>query len=616
MANRSVLDAQADQLRQRLDASRDAKKLVHEHRRGRAPLRGVYGELDTQFASEWDRRQYREFINMSKLNMCPLIVDSIVDDVELVSFSEVLDEEAVTPTTNQMEDVEEGPEEGSEEGSDEPIDVASTSRKALRRMKSLHLTAKASRIFADELHHGVGYGYVDEDSEDGNILHVDSRHVYVETDPLDPWNRKAAIVETYQDETDDNEGTLVQRLVFIKDADTGVIHKILYRFVDDFGFPLQKEEVEYDTLKKLKVIPVVPAVTPEGVGIYEPHLATIDRINFMIFSRLVITDKQSFKELWIKGLPAFVQNPDTGEYQAIDWSEHLLRGPGNANLLPGDNADVKETGVTDFTPLTGAVFSEIKHLAALTSTPLYILDPSSAQQSALGADLADKVHRTKVRTLRSSLEDCVTELMALSFEVTGDSGKVFEAEWAPMEDESMSARAQTASMVRTLLPYEFIWTDILKLDPEQVESARQAIATEMETETGLIYSAHADKIIQLREQAAAGEDQLMLSSELVAGENIEETPEPSILGYSEVENPEDAADPSNFIIVYLQDHGGVAKAREVIRAGQKRGLQENAIKTARTRISNLVRTERKTEAGKSVNYWYLNQARQRVGTNG
>lgn len=610
----AALDLEFDRLRNRLDEERNLKSLIHQYRRGKSPLKGLYGGNSLKFADVEDERQYTQFVAMSKLNMAPLIVDSIVDDVTLVSFSEVI-ENPIDAGTAPDEEPDQIEGESTDLEGEEEVDVTGVSREALRRMKVMRLASTASKIFADEMHHGTGYGYVDEDNE-GKILYIDTRCAYVDTDPVDIWDRRAAVIEVYRnpDKETDDLGELIRVLAFIRDPDTGRIHRVVEDYLDENGDARITAEREYTVLRGSR-IPVVKAETPEGVGIYENHLGTMDRINFLIFSRLVVADKQSFKELWIKGLPAFIQNPETGAYEAIKWDAELLRGPGNANLLPGENADVKETGVTDFSPFTATVFSEIKHLAALTSTPLYILDPSSAQQSALGADLADKVHRTKVRTMRRTLADCLTELMSISFEATGDAERVFEAEWAPMEDESMSSRAQAASMVRNILPVEFIWSDILRLDPEQIAMAKSQMQQELTDDMMLVYSAHADALLALREMREQ-QAQPSLESELVVAENIEETPTSIEAGQlSAVTNPEDPADPSNFIIVFLQDHGGGAWAREVIEAGVRQGFRENALKTARTRMSDLVISTRRRYGRSTANYWQMNQARNRVGEN-
>ena len=131
-----------DQLRNTLEERRQAKREINQYRVGKAPLKGVFANGRLRFDSTEDERQYRQFVEMSKLNMCPLIVDSIVDDVSLVSFSELAPEEDEAPPTVAADGTEE----------QAPIDVVAASRKALRRMKAQRVPSKASRIFADALH--------------------------------------------------------------------------------------------------------------------------------------------------------------------------------------------------------------------------------------------------------------------------------------------------------------------------------------------------------------------------------------------------------------------------------------------------------------------------------
>ena len=127
----------------------------------------------------------------------------------------------------------------------------------------------------------------------------------------------------------------------------------------------------------------------------------------------------------------------------------------------------------------------------------------------------------------------------------------------------------------------------------------------------MAYSANVDNILMLQDRAKQ-EEQEMLAGYMAPAEDLEETPEPSVEQFSTLRSEADT-DPSNFIITYLQDHGGGAWAREVIEAGRLKGYQENALKTARTRNSDLIKSERKSNAGKVANYWMLNQARNRVG---
>ena len=64
--------------------------------------------------------------------------------------------------------------------------------------------------------------------------------------------------------------------------------------------------------------------------------------------------------------------------------------------------------------------------------------------------------------------------------------------------------------------------------------------------------------------------------------------------------------PSSFVMTYLQSKGNEAPARDVITAGKAMGFSESALKTARTRMSDRVKYERrKGMAGRSVSYWVL-----------
>lgn len=357
---------------------------------------------------------------------------------------------------------------------------------------------------------------------------------------------------------------------------------------------------------KFSAIPIVKIETHDGKGLYEDHLATIDRINFTLFSRIVITDKQSFKELWIKGLPLFFPDPDTGELVKIDWSEQTLQGPGTATLLPGTETDIVETGATDFTQLTSAVFSDIKHLAALTSTPLYILDPSSAQQSALGADLADKVHRTKVRTLRTSIGAGLSELMGLSFEATGTGGRIFEPVWAALDDESMSIRAQTAAMLTSMLPLKMIWTDILQMTPEQVEEAELLLEEAQANRLLITPGGIGSTVTDMTGQSTGDEiESLYQPDNQPEDAQSFETDTTFFTGVSEKAQTGSPTEPaSNFVLLYLEQNGNEAPASDVIEAGKIRGYTEQAIKTARSRMSDqVVYTRKKGPNGKLVNYW-------------
>ena len=370
------------------------------------------------------------------------------------------------------------------------------------------------------------------------------------------------------------------------------------------------------------------AATADGRGIYESHLPVIDRINFSVYERLVLMDKQAFRELWIKGLPAFYENPETGEREIIDWSKVILRGPGNANLLPGDSTDVEETGEADFTQITAAVFNDVKYLAAVTSTPLYILDPSAAQESALGADKADKVHRTRIRTLRVSVGEALAEAMSLSFEATGEPGKEFETVWSPLEDETLAQRAQSAAVLQSIIPQRSLWTDVLQLTPEQISRAEAGLIEDrinkiLDGVAEAKAAAQAQQIEQVDAPAAdahlddtgdettpAEQDTQELSHDLVEslglaeGNAVQLSGDESTFTKSRAGKGTGANTAAVFLIDYLQDHGGEAPAADIQRAALEQGYRSSTVKVARTRMKDRVLTVRRTNGKGGFKVWW------------
>lgn len=564
-------------LSQQLTQQRNDKKKVAAYAAGEAPLKGLNRKIleEMREASNGDASnmlQYQELVSMSSLNMCELIVDSVANDLEVMSFKEVPSSDDSTP---------------------EEVLTTTANSEAQARIRRYRLGSIFKQITSDMLHHGDGYGLVDSDT--GQIVWLPTTQVVVETDPLDPGLRTAAMYET----TNLDGETL--RVLYARSADDRIYKAEQRSYMSAW--------TSFIELPHLSAIPIVPARTLGGKGLYEGHLTTIDRIDYLIFSRLVIVDKQSFRKLWIKGLPSHMYAQD-GTMVPVNWGELLAqKGPFGADILPGEEADVKETGATDFSALTSAIFSEIKNLAALTSTPLYVLDPSSVQQSALGADLADKVHRAKVRTLRVGLGECFSELMRLSFEVTGVPAPELEVVWAPLEDESWGSRAQTAAILKSVLPLRVIWHDVLQLNPDQIRMA------EAELEA-LLYDTGGSALTPVPD---GGLGEAMLRSGLTSAEAIPSLVEPGRddgnsweTDFQDRMSPptDDAArgpqSAANFILDYMQNGKAEVPAQEVIVAGRKAGFTESAIKTARSRISHMVGSRRsRNSAGRIVNIWFL-----------
>lgn len=605
------------------------------YREGRMELKGIRSDFLNNIQDTVERAQTEAFIEMSRLCLCGLIVDAITDDMAVDSFTD-LTAPAELPDPDAAE-VEEGedpslaphggeditPVEPAGDKGDDAAAIAgpsqaeldggypSASLEAQTRYRRQHGPSILKRLAADTFHYGAGYLMV---SDEGVIKYVPANCATVITDGIDPWDRKAASVTFTA--SDGSEYTQM----WIRSED-GKVYS--FQTSGDGITPVGGAS----GLTPFTRIPVVPAATPDGRGIYESHLPVIDRINFSVYERLVLMDKQAFRELWIKGLPAFYENPETGEREVIDWSKVILRGPGNANLLPGDSTDVEETGEADFTQITAAVFNDVKYLAAVTSTPLYILDPSAAQESALGADKADKVHRTRIRTLRVSVGEALAEAMSLSFEATGEPGKEFETVWSPLEDETLAQRAQSATVLQSIIPQRSLWTDVLQLTPEQISRAEAGLIEDrinkiLDGVAEAKAAAQAQQIEQAGQPAPtvgssdgdgltpAEEDVQELSHDLVEslgpaeGNEVQIGGDESTFTKSRTLKGTGANTAAVFLIDYLQDHGGEAPAADVQRAALEAGYRSSTVKVARTRMKDRVLTARRSNGKGGMKVWW------------
>ena len=597
------------------------------YREGRMELKGIRGDFLNNIQDAVERAQTQEFIEMSRLSLCGLIVDAITDDMAVDSFTDLTaPAELPDPDAAEVEAGEDitsaapvGP--AGDRGDDtaatagpSPAELdggyPSASLEAQTRYRRQHGPSILKRLAADTFHYGVGYLMV---SDEGVVKYVPANCATVITDGIDPWARKAASVTFTA--SDGSEYTQM----WVRSED-GKVYS--FQTSGDGITPVGGAS----GLTAFSRIPVVPATTPDGRGIYESHLPVIDRINFSVYERLVLMDKQAFRELWIKGLPAFYENPETGEREVIDWSKVILRGPGNANLLPGDSTDVEETGEADFTQITAAVFNDVKYLAAVTSTPLYILDPSAAQESALGADKADKVHRTRIRTLRVSVGEALAEAMSLSFEATGEPGKEFETVWSPLEDETLAQRAQSAAVLQSIIPQRSLWTDVLQLTPEQISRAEAGLIEDrinkiLDGVAEAKAAAQAQQIEQagrsVSADAASGDgltpaeqDSQELSYDLVEslgpaeGNEVQVSGDENTFTKARTAKGTGANTAAVFLIDYLQGHGGEAPAADIQRAALEHGYRSSTVKVARTRMKDRVLTVRRSNGKGSTKVWW------------
>lgn len=122
----------------------------------------------------------------------------------------------------------------------------------------------------------------------------------------------------------------------------------------------------------------------DGMGLIEPHLDVIDRINLGKLQRLSTAAIQAFKQRALrKGEDAYLPDKDESG-NPIDWAKAFEPAPGALWDLPA-GIDIWESPATDIRPMLEGEKADARDFAAVTGTPVAMLQPDAANQSATGA---------------------------------------------------------------------------------------------------------------------------------------------------------------------------------------------------------------------------------------
>lgn len=232
-------------------------------------------------------------------------------------------------------------------------------------------------------------------------------------------------------------------------------------------------------------MPIVRFRNYRGVGEYELHLSTLDRINEQIVDRLVIAKVQAYRQRAIKGLPDTQKQRDA-EGRMIDvpadYTGVFDSAPGALWRVPKD-VDFWESQPIDLGPIRMAIKDDLEHLAAVTSTPLHTITPDAASGSAEGASLMRESSVDAAQTRIDYADRSWAETMSICFAFMGDEKRAdvvqIEPIWGPVERYSLSEKASAASQATTSLPVEAIQRDIWQYPPAEVIDLRQMSARDL-----------------------------------------------------------------------------------------------------------------------------------------
>lgn len=205
-------------------------------------------------------------------------------------------------------------------------------------------------------------------------------------------------------------------------------------------------------------VPIVKFANRDECGEFERHTDVLDRINWGLLQRLVITAMQAFKQTALRGeLPTHDANGAEIDYAAV-----FAPGPGALWTLP-DGVDIWQSQQTDIQPQLTAIKDDIQHLSAVTRTPMSTFMPGGENQTAEGAAFAREglVFKTQDRIARASAS--WDRLMRL---VLGADDVV--TQWLPAERQSLAERADAANKASDL-PWRTRMERIWQFSGEEID---------------------------------------------------------------------------------------------------------------------------------------------------
>jgi hypothetical protein len=409
--------------------------------------------VDVGFQSAQMDDVYRRFLEIARLNVADLIVEAVTSRMAPVGFQ------------TRADDVD-------------------GDKACWEKFQANHLDVGVREVFRDMAVYGQGLALVDPD--DGSIQALDPHLAAVEDTPGRPWEARAAVFAGRDDVAGVDEIILVWH-----DADTGqvlmrrAVNPSKTSVIPSNGRVWRPSWKAWDWADdpvelSLPVVPVVPFTAKDGLGQFERHLASLDRINHTIFQRLVITVMQAFKQRWIAGdLPATYPDDDPSGLggQPVPYDQIFKTGPTALWMLP-EGTKIQESSTTDINPLLTAVKDDLRQLAGVSQTPLYILDPEAAMGSAAGASASRETLVFKVEDMQARAGDSLRTVMELAFQASGAPKQILKTMWAPPDRVGLAEKAQAASQAASSLPKRTIWREIWQYTPDQIEQAEQDMAEE------------------------------------------------------------------------------------------------------------------------------------------
>lgn len=221
----------------------------------------------------------------------------------------------------------------------------------------------------------------------------------------------------------------------------------------------------------VSTVPVFRLLNHRGVGDFELHTDLLDRITHQTLQRLVIVAMQAYRQRALENAPSTDEDG-----LAIDYSK-LHAGPGTLWDLP-EGTKVWEGQQVSLDGVLGASKDDRRELAAVTGTPLPVLMPEGANQSAEGAAFSKEsvIFRCEKRIELATPE--LARCYATVAELNGDTARAvldrITPMWADPARRSLAEMADAATKAKDDLPLEERLIKIWGYSPDRAKQLADA----------------------------------------------------------------------------------------------------------------------------------------------
>lgn len=247
-------------------------------------------------------------------------------------------------------------------------------------------------------------------------------------------------------------------------------------------------------------VPIVRLVNAHGMGEYEKWLDLLDRINETILERLVIAKFQSFRQRGLIGDIEGDEDDEDSPTEKIDWSNIFSASPGSLWRLPS-GSQFWEGGQTDLSGIRASIKDDVQEFAACTRTPLHLVTPDVAAQSAEGSSLMREGIVFKTRDRRDRINPGLVALWKMAFALAGQPKTQVTMLWGNIENYSLAEKAQAVQQTRGILSRPRQLSMIMEMTPDEIAENAQELLTDQLLDQQLTV-APPPSVVRLTEQIA------------------------------------------------------------------------------------------------------------------